>query len=77
MRSRWLTRKWKTARNGNPYLKTPEYFATIFPDSRTPGRWKACVSLTPNGEPVYSTDFANIEQAKLAAFDLLISLTNS
>jgi hypothetical protein len=70
-RARWLSRKWRRSRAGNPYLNTGGFNVVIFPHgggygARVEHRWTAWQRLS---QRVYPTE----SQAKLAAFDVLIA----
>lgn len=65
-RARWLTRKWRVSRNGNPYLKADGVHLVIFTFKQ--GRKAGKYGFQVNGE-FGEIAFETIEEAKLAAFD--------
>jgi hypothetical protein len=70
-RARWLSRKWRRSRSGNPYLNANGFNVVVFPmrggfGARVEHRWTAWQRLS---QRVYPTE----SHAKLAAFDVLIA----
>ena len=65
-RSRWLTRNWRTARSGNPYLKVDGVLVVIFrfKQGRRSGKYGYKI-----GENFGDGSFNTEDEAKLAAFD--------
>jgi hypothetical protein len=65
-KARWLARRWKIARSGNPYLNVDGYNIVVFryAKGRNAGRWGYKVGGT-FGTDTYETEGA----AKLAAFE--------
>ena len=61
-RARWLTRKWKTSRNGNPYLKAAGQLVVLF---RKENGWGCKVG------DVWGESYPDVVAAKFAAFDML------
>ncbi len=69
-RKRWLTRKWRLSKKGNPFLNTHGCHVTVFDRLL---RWGAVVSRTDDNEKCYAPgSYASEELAKEAAFNLLI-----
>jgi hypothetical protein len=72
-RSRWLSRKWKTSRKGNPYINTGGFNITIFRGSD--GGFGGRIADRQSGEAITSSRrYSTEDQAKLAAFDGMIFL---
>jgi hypothetical protein len=70
-RSRWLTRRWKESRHGNPYLKTRNGYHVVVYEGCS-GRWAFRVTRgeqTLPSEHWYETEAS----AKLAAFDAMLA----
>ena len=66
-RKRWLTRKWKISKNGNPWLSADGYRVVV---SEKQSGWAATVTFESTNLPHHSRrTFKTIEEAKLAAFD--------
>jgi hypothetical protein len=71
-RGNWLKRKWRISRNGNPFLNVDGVNVTVFTyKGRRAGKWGFKVADTFGDEA-----FGQIEEAKLAAFDLFWKMTN-
>ena len=75
-RSRWLSRRWRTSAKENPFLNTDGFNIVLYPtgknlwggriaDHETEEQWRI-----PRRCPT-------LDQAKLAAFDLMIQIKNS
>lgn len=73
-RKRWLTRNWITSKKGNPYIEADGYRITIYPNGSN--RWRVAVANLADKEDVQFPRRAvkTIDEAKLAAFDLVTSL---
>jgi hypothetical protein len=72
-RKRWLSRKWKVSAKGNPYINADGFNITIFPNGD--GSWGGRIENRASGGSVRSRRFYKTpEQAKLAAFDKMVSL---
>lgn len=74
-RKRWTTRKWKISQNGNPTIKAYGFRVTVY---QRGGGWAATLSrlsgvdVLPGRRIVHGKrNYAAIQQAKLAAFDLI------
>lgn len=65
-RARWLHRRWRMSRKGNPYLKAQGILVIVFTRAEAPqeGRWGYRV-----GEAWGERSFSTCDQAKLGAFD--------
>jgi hypothetical protein len=73
-RKRWLSRKWRISRNGNPYLNVQSHNVVVFCHKKgySTGKWGYSIA----GE--YSKQsFSNSDEAKLAAFERLWVLISS
>ncbi|MBN2021070.1 MAG: hypothetical protein JW749_12705 [Sedimentisphaerales bacterium] len=63
-KSKWLSRRWKTSKKGNPYLNIEGHNLTVFPNKFKPGFWKYQI----DGQ--FSKDsYPTSEQAKMALFE--------
>ena len=72
-RRRWLNRKWKNSRKGNPYLNTDGMNIAVF--QRRRGVWGARITDRHTDEEVISKrQYGTEDAAKLAAFDAMIFL---
>jgi hypothetical protein len=71
-RKRWLSRRWKVSRKGNPWLQADGYRVTVYERG---GGWAATVS-TVDDSAVYHArrNYPTQDQAKLAAFDQITQL---
>ena len=70
-RARWLSRKWRRSRAGNPYLNTGGFNVVVYPigggyGARVEHRWTDWERIS---QRVYPTESA----AKLAAFDAMVA----
>jgi len=65
-RSNFLKRKWKTSRKGNLFLTLEGVVIIILPDKFLDGYWRYSIHNK------MSESFPSLEQAKLAAFDMVI-----
>jgi hypothetical protein len=70
-RSRWLSRKWRRSRAGNPYLNANGFNIVVFPmrggfGARVEHRWSDWARLS---QRVYPTD----AEARLAALEILLA----
>jgi hypothetical protein len=74
-RNRWLSRKWKASRQGNPYLKTRNGYHVVVYEGRS-GQWAFRVS---RGEQTWLSEhwYENEAGAKLAAFDAMLSFAEA
>ncbi|WP_425614963.1 hypothetical protein NA78x_004847 [Anatilimnocola sp. NA78] len=63
-KSKWLKRKWRISKKGNPYLNTDGHNLGIYPNKFRPGMWQFHV----DGE-FSKESFATMEAAKLALFE--------
>jgi hypothetical protein len=71
-RMRWLTRKWRISARGNPWIRADGYRVTVYPRETA---WAATVSSEDNSFVQHSRRiYHSIDQAKLAAFDLITRL---
>lgn len=71
-RKRWLQRKWKTSKKGNPYMEADGYRITVYPQG---GGWGASVAKIGTEQVIFSRRVAHqVQQAQLAAFDLVTRL---
>jgi hypothetical protein len=63
-RGRWLTRRWRQSKNGNPYIRVGGYNLVVFPDRFRSNRWKFSIDgeFSPRA-------YASEDEAKLALFD--------
>lgn len=61
-RKRWLSRNWRTSRNGNSYLRISKLAVIVFPGKF--GKWSFVVAGHPG-----SKWFATKQEAQLAAFE--------
>jgi hypothetical protein len=69
---RWLSRKWRVSRNGNPWIASDGYRVTVF---RSGARWSAVVSRERDGlEEFLDASFETQDEAKLSAFDHITRL---
>jgi hypothetical protein len=74
-RTRWLGRKWKTSRKGNPYINVDGMNITVF--RRPDGSWGGKIADRQTDTSLTSRRrYATEDQAKLAAFDAMIYLKN-
>lgn len=74
-RIRWLSRKWKTSRKGNPYLNVDGMNITVF--CRADGSWGGKIGDRLTAKSITSRRrYPTEDQAKLAAFDAMIFLKN-
>ena len=69
----WLSRKWRTSLNGNPFLNTDGFNVVVF--QKFDGSWSGMVTNQETNKHVkaqrrYQTE----EQVKLAAFDTMMLL---
>ena len=70
-RVRWLSRKWRRSRSGNPYLNANGFNVVVFPirggyGARVEHRWSSWQRLS---QRVYPSE----TEAKLAAFDAMVA----
>jgi len=74
-RKRWLTRKWRISKKGNPWIRADGYRVTVYPRGNG---WAATVSAE-GGSGVYHSrkNYETQEKAKLAAFDQITRLLSS
>ena len=72
-RSRWVERKWRTSRKGNPYLNTDGLNITIFHVRRMGWRARIIDRMTEE-EKTSRRAYRTQDEAKLAAFDAMIIL---
>lgn len=71
-RKRWLTRKWRRSKKGNPWIRTDGYRVMAYPRGNG---WAATVSVVDNSEVYHSRkNYCSLEKAKLAAFDHITRL---
>ena len=71
-RKRWLSRKWKISKKGNPWITSDGYRVTVY---RKDAGWGATISAVDKPYVVHSRRaFPNVEGAKLSAFDAVTSL---
>jgi len=70
-RARWLTRQWRTSRNGNPYLRLRDGFhLVVFPKHE--GGWSARITRSDTAQSWQARRFYPTEEAaKLGAFNAL------
>lgn len=69
-RSRWLTRNWRTSRNGNPFLNADGYNIVVYPAGQG---WGFRVSNRETGNDITARRLlASMDAAKLRAFDAMI-----
>ena len=69
-RQRWLTRDWRTSRNGNPFLNADGYNIVVYPAGRA---WSFRVTNRESSEAVSSRlPLPSLDVAKLRAFDAMI-----
>lgn len=66
-RERWLTRKWKISRKGNPYLRYLGATVTVFEIN---GFWSYCVNNCD--ATIFGKKYSTEGDAKLAVFDFFI-----
>lgn len=72
-RKRWLTRKWKISRSGNPFLKTDGFHIVIY--AHGDGSWGGRITDLGNGQVITSKKrYADADKAKLGAFDGMVFL---
>ena len=72
-RSRWLTRSWNVSRSGNDYLNTDGFNVVVYPKGRG---WSSRVTDC-SGRVSQQSSCATAEQAKLAAFDVMLRMKAS
>jgi hypothetical protein len=66
-RKRWLTRRWKISRKGNPWLSTDGYRVTVYERG---GGWASTVSVEGTSNVYHARrNYNTMDLAKLAAFD--------
>jgi hypothetical protein len=65
-RQRWLTRRWRVSRKGNPFIRAHGHHVVIVRNSA--GRWTYC--LDGRWSPSILA-YTTLEGAKLAAFDAI------
>lgn len=71
-RKRWLSRRWKVSRKGNPYIEADGYRITVYPQG---AGWGASVAKLGTENVIFSRRTTlQVEQAKIAAFDLVTRL---
>lgn len=69
-RQRWLTRDWRTSRNGNPFLNSDGYNIVVYPAGRG---WGFRVNNRTTDKSVVSRKLlTSMDAAKLRAFDAMI-----
>lgn len=75
-RARWLTRRWRRSKKGNPWIKADGYRVTIYPKG---SGWGATVSKDiPNAIPIHSRlTYRTEAEVKLAAFDHITRLESN
>lgn len=71
-RKPWLTRKWKTSRSGNPYLKTDGFHIVVYPLSGT--SWGGKITDLTGDAISNKRRYADADKAKRGAFDGMIFL---
>lgn len=72
-RRRWLGRKWRISKKGNPYLNTDGMNITIFRKRR--GVWGARITdRSTEKQETSRRRYGTEDEAKLAAFDAMIFL---
>ncbi|TIS62315.1 MAG: hypothetical protein E5W92_31670 [Mesorhizobium sp.] len=72
-RKRWLTRKWKISRSGNPFIKTDGFHIVVYPLGD--GSWGGKITDLRSDHVVTNTRrYADADKAKLGAFDGMIFL---
>lgn len=68
-RKRWLTRKWKISKKGNPYLKSDGFIISIY---KMGLGWGCYIQDAATKEKWFSRKaFELIDDAKLSGFDLI------
>ena len=68
-REKWLLRKWRLSRNGNPTLRVSGCFVTVF---RKGPRWGWLIFRRADGQKWFSPElYATEVEAKAATFDAL------
>lgn len=72
-KARWLSRRWKISRKGNPYLRVDGVHIVIFPYKKgaRKGKWGFKID-----EEFSQKGYDTIEEAKLASFDGFWELVN-
>ena len=74
-RSRWLQRAWRISAQGNEYVNTDGMNIAIF--RRTGGSWGARLAdRVIERKAMFIGPYGSADEAKLAAFDAMISLKN-
>jgi hypothetical protein len=74
-RSRWLTRKWRTSRAGNDYVRTQGFHIVVYPRGSI---WAARVEHEESGYRRTSRrPYLTPEAAKLAALSVMLALKRS
>jgi hypothetical protein len=69
-RQRWLTRNWRTSRNGNPFLNADGYNIVVYPAGQG---WGFRVSNRETEKNITARRLlASMDAAKLRAFDAMI-----
>jgi len=72
-RSRWLERRWKVSRQGNPYINADGFNITVF--RKQDGTWGGRIEDRSTAQSITSRRrYETEDQAKLAAFDAMIFL---
>ena len=74
---RWLSRKWKTSKNGNPYINVDGYNIVVYPNrpSGLGSSWGFRVSNRVTDDFIASRKpYPSEDAAKLRAFDAMIWL---
>ena len=75
-KKKWLSRQWRTSYKGNHYLNTDGFNVVVF--QKSDGSWGGTVKNRRTNKLVKSRRrYQTEEQAKLAAFDAMISLKDS
>jgi hypothetical protein len=74
-RVRWTKRNWKISVKGNQWIKSDGYIVTVFEKN---GNWRASVGLEDAKDVRYlNKSYKSVDQAKLAAFDLVTKILAS
>jgi hypothetical protein len=69
-RQRWLSRNWRTSRNGNPFLNADGYNIVVYPAGKG---WGFRVTNRESNATVPSRlPLPSLDTAKLRAFDAMI-----
>jgi hypothetical protein len=73
-RKRWTTRKWKVSNKGNPWIRADGYRVTVY---KRGNGWATTVGSDDDSLVQHSRrSYPSIDQAKLAAFDLITHLVS-